>query len=201
MDGGEYGVQQVERLKEAADKNSNQKIDRTIHTLKEGDVIDGLEVIELPGHAEDQIALYDEKNCWLFSGDHILDHLASNALIEPDINGEMIQSLIHYEASLNKLRAYSVAVVFPGHGEMIQDVQALITQRLTRIQNKSEKIKALINDFQRTAAHIARTLYKNRFETLFPLVMSEIIGHLNRLESLGEITKEKLDGKWVYRSK
>lgn len=192
------GLKQVEKLKKAMKENTGQKIDVAIRTIKEGDDIAGFQVIELPGHADDHIALYDRQIGLLFAGDHLLFHLSSNALIEPDQNGQVIASLQQYEASLKKLRNFSLSVVYPGHGPFIDSPHTVIESRLKRIEQKGVKIKQLIDHCPCTAAQICRKLYTRKYDRLFPLVMSEVIGHLNRLEGLGIITREKRDGKWYF---
>lgn len=179
----------LERLKTSIDRNAHQKINGEIQSLVGGDYICGFNVIEVPGHAPDQITLWHEESGMMFVGDHLIKHSPSNALVELGKDGKRIRSLILYEKSLKKLLDFKVKTAYSGHGELIGEPYKLIHQKLERIKQKGNRIEKLLTE-EKTAAEIAKELYGNRYEPLLPLVMSEIIGHLDRLESLGKIVKE-----------
>lgn len=189
---GDDASSTIERMKQSIEKNDYQKINGVIDTVVEGDTLFGFQIIGVPGHALDQIALFHEKSGTMFVGDHIIKHSASNALIELGEDGERTPSLILYEQSLQKILRLDVEVAYSGHGDVIESPHSLIQKKLKRMEEKSHKIVRLLNS-PKTAAEIAKLIYKHRYETLFSLIMSEIIGHLDRLEHLGEIRKEKSD--------
>ena len=79
--------------------------------LDDGDYIDlgnrVLRILHLPGHSPDSIALLDEKNQILFSGDVIY-------------NGDLFDTLYHsnrdaYKESLERLRSIPITTVHGGH--------------------------------------------------------------------------------------
>ena len=195
---GSAGEQQVKKLKETAKKNENKKITAEIIPLKELDTIQGFEVIETPGHSPDHLVFYDEKNKLLFGGDHLIQHISSNALIEPDRNGNRIQTLNQYVDSLKKCLKLEIDTVFTGHGEPIKNHKALIEHRLTRIQDKAELFLDLIEKGNSTASEIAQLFYKEKYHQQFSLVMSEVIGHLDLLEKQKKVKKEMIKGIWHY---
>lgn len=185
----ERGERQVERLKRSVKKNEFQYINGEIIPLADGDIVESFKVIETPGHAPDHIALLDPDSGILIGGDHLIQHVSSNALIEPDKKGERIFALQQYEQSLNTCLKLPLSVVYPGHGEIVREPHALIEKRLKGIERKSKKVKSIIEGSSYSAAQIAQIYYQERYESEFSLVMSEIIGHLDRLEALGQITK------------
>ncbi|MGM8366012.1 MBL fold metallo-hydrolase [Virgibacillus sp. W0181] len=196
---GSAGVKQVDKLKKAAVENREQKVNGDIITVNEGDMLDGFQMVGLQGHAEDQIGLFHKDNGLFFAGDHLIAHLSSNALIEPDQKGNMLSSVQQYESSLKKLLRYELTTVFPGHGDIIQDAHPLVDKRLKRIRKKSEKMRKLVvQKSPVTAASLAQIMYQNRYESLFPLVMSEVIGQLDRLEAYGKIKRKYMAGKWYF---
>lgn len=194
----EEASDQLERLKRSIEKNKHQKITGEINTLLDGDEIFGFRIIEVPGHAPDHIVLYHEGSGIMLVGDHIIEHSPSNALVELGKNGDRIRSLYLYEQSLQKLLQLRGTIAYSGHGAVIHNPHQVIENKLRRIERKAERIKRLLS-YPKTAAAIAKQLYKERYIPLLPLVMSEVIGHLDRLELMGEVRIEQRDHVYYYK--
>lgn len=195
---GEDGEKHVAYLRKAVQRNEHNAIQADVIKITD-DQLFNFQVVEVPGHAPDQVAFYDKKNNWLFGGDLLLEHISSNALVEPDAFGKRIPTLIQHIESLNKCLALHVNLVFPGHGTMIDQPNSLILKRLKRIEAKAERLIQLIESGHSTASEIARSYYKNTYYEQFSLVMSEIIGHLDYLEVHGRVQKELVQGIWRYQ--
>jgi glyoxylase-like metal-dependent hydrolase (beta-lactamase superfamily II) len=195
---GEQGERQVQKLKSAVMMNEKNKIQTEIIPLQEFDSMIGLQVIETPGHAPDHIVFLDQKRRWLFGGDHLIRHISSNALVGPDKNGKRIFSLVQYERSLAKCLSLDMETVFPGHGDIIQNPKELITKRLKKSPEKAERIRESIRSGITIPSSIAQSFYKEKYQSQFSLVMSEIIGHLDFLEYHNKVGKELIHGVWHY---
>lgn len=194
---GEEGKKQIYFLKQAIIKNRADAINADLYPIEIRQLND-FELLEVPGHAPDQIALLDNSSKWLFSGDLLLNHISSNALVEPDNTGERIFSLIDHMNSLKRCLSLPIDLVFPGHGLIINDPMELVQKRLMSIEDKAARLTTLIREGVSTGSHLAQTYYKDRYQKQFSLVMSEIIGHLDYLEMNGRIHKELKDGIWYY---
>jgi glyoxylase-like metal-dependent hydrolase (beta-lactamase superfamily II) len=85
---------------------------RVTRPLGDGDVVDPggrpLTVLHLPGHSPGSIALFDQHDGTLFSGDVVYDDVLLDTITgsDPDL----------YRASMHRLRGLPVRVVRPGHG-------------------------------------------------------------------------------------
>lgn len=134
----------------------------------------------------------------LFGGDLLIGHLSSNALVEPDSSGNRMMTLVEHRNSIKKCLELNMSIVFPGHGTLIENGKSLIQNRLRRMDKKAEKFVSAIGEGSATAADIALRYYKNVYYDQFSLVMSEVIGHLDYLETRGRIVKTKVDGVWQY---
>ncbi len=81
-------------------------------TLAEGDIIDlgdrQFRVLELPGHSPDSIALYDERDGLLFSGDAIYDDELIDDLADSDRAA--------YRATMQRLLTLPIRIGHGGHG-------------------------------------------------------------------------------------
>ena len=154
--------------------------------------------MEIPGHAPDQVAFYQKECKWLFAGDLLIEHMTSNAFIEPNYDGTRIKSLVQQKLSLEKCLSLNVELVFSGHGMIIDNPVDLINERLKEIDEKANQYQNMIISGISTASEIAQFRYKEKYEKQFFNVMSEIIGYLDYLEIQGKIKKEMKKGIWHY---
>lgn len=196
---GKLGQERVEQLKVAYEKGKEDKLSLPLHPIKEGDTLFGLEVIETPGHSPDQVSFYHAKEQIAFIGDHFIKHSPSNAIYDIYSDGSTFHSLLTYEASLKKLRLKPLQHAYSGHGHIINDVEATISDKLKRMEHKGQKILAAIEK-PITAMELAETLYRDRLDhpMLFALIMSEIIGHLERLEKEQYVKKSLINDMLIY---
>lgn len=193
---GRAGDKQARYLRDSIEKNSNQTIWADIHSIEERNF--DLDILEVPGHAPDQIALYHPGTKELVAGDLIIEHISSNALIEPDFNGQRLPTLTQHRDSLEKIQNLDISQIYAGHGKVINEPKGLIQLRLEGIERKVERIKLIIGNEAKTANDIALAYYKKSYETQFSLVMSEIIGHLDYMEKNEVVWKEQKNGVWYY---
>lgn len=194
---GVNGEHHVSYLKQALQQNKQNAIQADLTEIVDNQLLH-YSTIKVPGHSPDQIAFYDEKQSWLFAGDLLIEHISSNALVEPDLLGRRIHTLSQHIDSLKKCLALNVKLVFPGHGAVIQDPNSLILKRLERMEAKADRFIQLIESGLTTASELAISYYKNTYYEQFSLVMSEVIGHLDYLEIQSRLKKEQVQGIWNY---
>ena len=60
----------------------------------------------------------------LFGGDLLIEHISSNALVEPDQQGNRLLTLIEHKHSLEKCLKLPLSRVYAGHGQVIDSPQA-----------------------------------------------------------------------------
>ncbi|WP_257346842.1 MBL fold metallo-hydrolase [Pseudalkalibacillus decolorationis] len=193
------GELQVQKLQDAIKGHERKKVQSDILRVDDN-VLPGSQPIETPGHSPDHIVLLNKNRKWLFAGDHLIKHISSNALVEPDPNGKRLLTVLDYEDSLKKCLDLDVDVVFPGHGDLIHNHKDLVKKRLNGIERKADRLLSyfgLESDIS-TASELAKAVYKEKYESQFSLVMSEIIGHLDYLEEKGQIEKALKSGIWHY---
>lgn len=197
---GEEADKEVARLKQAEIDNASQEIVGEIIPLRGGDTIFGFDVIETPGHAIDHIMLYHSPSEVAFVGDQFIEHSTTNALIDIDERGGRTLSLMIYEASLRRLLDIPMSVAYSGHGNIMERPHDVIQFHLRRIERKSEKVLALLSE-KKTVSSLAKEMYGEKYEKLFTLVMSDLVGHIDRLEQLDKIEKVIQNGVYYYQRK
>ncbi len=194
---GELGEKQIKYLRTSIEKNKHKAIQTEIREITDTGIIH-YKVISIPGHAPDQLAFWDEQRNWLFSGDLLLEHISSNAFIEPNENGKRLNSLNQQRESLMKCLSLNAEIVFSGHGSIIENPHELITTRLARMDDKAQRFLRLIHTGITTVNDLADAYYKNTYKEQFPLVVSEVVSHLDYLEIHREVNKELINGIWHY---
>ncbi|MFD2924564.1 MBL fold metallo-hydrolase [Halobacillus naozhouensis] len=193
----EKGEEQVNHLKRSLENNRHLAVKADLSPIEEAP-LDGLSVLHFPGHAPDQIGLWEETSRTLLGADVLIQHISSNALVEPDENGERLPTLSQSVESLKAIASLPVQLVYSGHGSVIHNPQALVKKRLNRIDQKGNKIISLIEKGASTGREIAQNYYGSTYEQQFSLVMSEIIGQLDYLEKKGNINKVLRNGVYHY---
>ncbi|MDQ0253961.1 glyoxylase-like metal-dependent hydrolase (beta-lactamase superfamily II) [Evansella vedderi] len=170
--------------------------------LKEGDMIEGLPdwtVLETPGHAQSHISLYRELDGVMLAGDHLIEHISSNAIIEGPYPGEKDRpkTLLQYRDSLKKCLMAKVA--YAGHGVAITDPKSLIDSRLRDQDRKAVQFKELMRDEIVTCFELCKRKYGHIYQQQPDLTFSETLGHLDLLESRGEIKQLEQDRIVKYK--
>jgi glyoxylase-like metal-dependent hydrolase (beta-lactamase superfamily II) len=194
---GDMGENQVASLHNPIVLREDKKTHSNIQEITNVNLL-GFEILDIPGHAPDQISFYHKGNKWLFAGDILMEHMPCNAFIEPNTDGTRTSSLVQQKQSLEKCLSLDVEYVFSGHGLVIEHPVELIKKRLKEIDEKVNMYINIIKSGISIPSDMAQFRFKEKYERQFFNVMSEVIGYLDYLENQGEIKKEKLKGIWHY---
>jgi glyoxylase-like metal-dependent hydrolase (beta-lactamase superfamily II) len=154
-------------------------------------------VAERPGHSPTDTTLAADG--LLLAGDHLLERISSNPIAHAPIGAadpealavshERPQTLLMYQASLEATAAADRGeLLLPGHGEPFTGAAALVAKRAGMSERRAEKILGAI-DAPATAAAIGRQLWLHVPVTQAFLVLSEVLGHLDLLETRGRVAQ------------
>jgi len=115
--------------------------------LEEGRVIEignyTFKVIDIPGHTPGHIALYEEEQKLLISGDHILDPITPNIAFW----GFQWNILEVYLNSLEKVKQLNVQMVLPSHRKIITDHKKRINDLKEHHIERLEEVYDIIKDW------------------------------------------------------
>ncbi|WP_066060762.1 MBL fold metallo-hydrolase [Neobacillus soli] len=147
------------------------------------------QVIETPGHAQSQIALFREKDGVLIGGDLILAHISPNPLLEPPAPGETERPKpqLQHNDSMKKLLSYPIQYVYTGHGEEVHQLEELIEKRLTRQHERAMTVNNWLKQEKLTVFEICQRLFPSVYQREPILTISETVAQLDYLSSIGEI--------------
>ncbi|HEX9308983.1 MAG TPA: MBL fold metallo-hydrolase [Anaeromyxobacter sp.] len=175
-----------------------------VRPLVEGDRIRtrhlDLRALHMPGHTPGLVCLHDAAHRLLLSGDHVLEKVSPNPLIELGPNGEedWFKPLVAYLASVARTRALELDLVLPGHGSPFGDHRAVIDRLVGFYGKRQEKIRGLLAAGPTTPWELSRALFPNARSGETFLVMSETIANLEVMEARGEVVRSFVDGTYRF---
>lgn len=150
-----------------------------------------IEVLHTPGHADDHLCfLLDDL---LFTGDHIKGG-----------SSVMVEDMSPYLRSLERLLPLSLARLYPGHGDEIDDPHGTIAEYIEHRLDREREIVAAMVDGAGTVGAIVETVYHDVDRALHPLAASSVVAHLRKLREEGRADFdddnlggfEDHDGRW-----
>ena len=176
--------------------------------LHDGDIIlDKLEVIWTPGHSFGHICVFDRRNKYLFSGDHILSR------ITPHIGNFVVNEFLHqkyrdfdfnnilkyYLSSLDKIDKLNPKIIFPAHQEVIFNPHERILAIKEHHRNRLKEILDLIKKEPLSPFQISQMHFGTELDEINSyMALSEVLGHLLYLESEGKAKKVEKKGVYYY---
>src|SRR5204862_6497919 len=145
--------------------------------LREGDRVDGWEVLELPGHADGHICLF--RDGVLVAGDHILGVITPTIGLyptgRPDPLGE-------YLASLERTIEFAPQIALPGHGDPIDDPAGRVPEIQDHHRIRLDETAAALSEEPRSAYEVSLVLFGDDLDaSQRRFALAETLAHLERL--------------------
>ena len=151
-----------------------------------------LEVLHMPGHTAGLCCLYDRDHRLLFSGDHLLEHVSPNPLIELKPGGEPPSSrpLLSYFESVSRTRALAVDLVLPGHAAPFTAHRKVIDSLSAFYERRQARLLEALERGPLTVYEAMKELFASDSGFELFLMISETLGNLQVLEDKGKIARE-----------
>ncbi len=134
-----------------------------------------LEVIATPGHADDHICLRLGRQ--LFTGDHIMGG-----------STVMVDDLVAYLASLERLRDIEIDRMHPGHGPAIEDPGGVIDYYISHRLEREREILDAVRSGSGSVGSIVEEVYRDVDAALHPIAAYSVAAHLRKLAAEGTLT-------------
>lgn len=138
----------------------------------------GLVVIHTPGHADDHLCF--RAGDALFTGDHIKGG-----------SSVMVESLGPYLDSLQKLKGTGLRRLHPGHGDEMDEPDAVIDWYIAHRRQRHEQVFGAIASGCGTVEEIVEIVYADVDPSLHPLAAFSVAAHV---ELLGDEKRIVSDG-------
>jgi glyoxylase-like metal-dependent hydrolase (beta-lactamase superfamily II) len=159
--------------------------------------------VKTPGHSRGHVCLYEPEKKLLIAGDHLLKNITPG--IQGRADGE--NPLKEYLASLDKIYAFDIDTVLPGHRALFGNCKARIEEIREHHRQRNREVLAILKEGGRNIYEVASQMTWNvdcdSWDS-FPVVQSffatgEAFAHLRYLEETGGIER-KMDGQTaIYR--
>lgn len=161
-----------------------------------------LRAIATPGHTPGHFALFEENEAFLIAGDHILGSITPNITCWEGVT----DSLGDYLASLDKIRALSPRITYPGHRAVVQDTLARIADLEAHHERRLAEAESIVRKKGRANAWEVASEMTWQLRGTWPeyraaqknFATGEAVAHLDHLVALGRLAREQKDGHIFY---
>lgn len=151
--------------------------------LPEGGVVRAgdrnMQVVLTPGHSPDHACLWDPSDRIFFAGDLLIS--SGTVMIDASSGG----GLRGYLASLMRVRELQPAIIYPGHGPVIQHAIALIDQYVAHRMERERQILSALERGPATVGALVRLIYPLLDAAVGPAAEETLLAHLRKLEEEG----------------
>jgi glyoxylase-like metal-dependent hydrolase (beta-lactamase superfamily II) len=142
-----------------------------------------VEVVHTPGHTLGSICLYLREEQALFTGDTVLG-LGTVAIVPPP-HGDMGL----YIQSLERLKGYDAALLLPGHGPPVEDVDRKLQELIDHRHERERQILAALGRGRSTLRALLDDIYPELDRRLLNMAAGQILAHLAKLEGEGRVLR------------
>ncbi|HMJ32374.1 MAG TPA: MBL fold metallo-hydrolase [Baekduia sp.] len=155
--------------------------------IGEGGAVGPLRAIALPGHAPDHLCFALGTAC--FTGDAVLGE--GSVFIAPDPG-----ALRGYLAGLERLRERGFAVLLPGHGPPVTDVDARLAGYLAHRRDRERRLLAALDAGARSTDALLDAAWDDVPDQLRLAATVTLAAHLDKLEEEGRLPDGVQRPRW-----
>jgi len=156
--------------------------------------LDGWGVVELPGHADGHLGFL--RDGVLISGDHLLRAISPAVGLYPESRPDPLGD---YLASLERTVELAPRVVYPGHGEPIDNGAERARELIAHHRERLDETAAALSGELRTAYDVSLAVFGAELgPTHRRFAVAETLSHLERLVREGRAARGGDGGTVTY---
>jgi glyoxylase-like metal-dependent hydrolase (beta-lactamase superfamily II) len=163
--------------------------------MREGERLDGWELVSAPGHADGQLCLL--KDGVLIAADHLLARITPTVGLWPASRPDPLADFL---AALDRTIALGPRVAYSGHGEVITDPagRARELQEHHRVRLEEAEV-ALDTERAKTGYELSLELFGDDLKPASRrFAVAETLSHVERLVNQGAARRHEDDGAVTY---
>jgi glyoxylase-like metal-dependent hydrolase (beta-lactamase superfamily II) len=162
--------------------------------LYEGSELDGWQVLELPGHADGHLAYL--RDGVLIAGDHLLARISPAVGLYPESRPDPLGD---YLDSLARTIELAPRIVYPGHGEPIDDPAGRARVLIEHHRRRLDETAAAVSHEPRSGYAVSLDVFGTDLgPTQRRFAVAETLSHLERLVREGRARRHGDDGTVTY---
>src|SRR5438552_9360924 len=165
--------------------------------LYDGSDVGGWRVLELPGHADGHVGLL--RGDVLVAGDVLLGTISPAIGLYPESRPDPLGD---YIATLERIVELAPRVVYPGHGEPVEDPVGRARELIEHHRRRLDEAAAALTGEPRTGFDLSHVLFPGAdTPTQRRFAVAETLSHLERLVVLDRAARVRADGRVSYTGK
>jgi glyoxylase-like metal-dependent hydrolase (beta-lactamase superfamily II) len=157
--------------------------------LRDGDAVGPLRALAVPGHAPDHFCFAFGGAC--FTGDAVLGQ--GSVFIAPDPG-----SLRGYLAGLERLREEGFAVLLPGHGAPVTDVDGRLAGYVAHRLDRERRLVAALDAGARSVEALLDAAWDDVPQQLRLPATVTLVAHLDKLQEEGRLPDGVQRPEWAW---
>jgi glyoxylase-like metal-dependent hydrolase (beta-lactamase superfamily II) len=162
--------------------------------LQEGALVDGWEVVPMPGHADGQLCLL--KDGILIAADHLLNPISPAVGLYPESRPDPLGD---YLASLERTIELDARLALGGHGATIDDPSGRARELLEHHRVRLARTAASLSDEPRSGYQVSLNLFGRELKPAARrFAVAETLSHLERLVFEGGAARADADSLVTY---
>jgi glyoxylase-like metal-dependent hydrolase (beta-lactamase superfamily II) len=162
--------------------------------LYEGSELATWSVVELPGHADGHLGFL--RDGVLIAGDHLLRKISPAVGLYPESRPDPLGD---YLGSLERTIELAPRIVYPGHGEPIDDAAARARELIEHHRARLDKTAAALSAEHRSAYEVSLALFGEELSpTQRRFAVAETLSHLERLVREARAARSGDDQRVTY---
>jgi glyoxylase-like metal-dependent hydrolase (beta-lactamase superfamily II) len=155
--------------------------------LYEGSELDGWTVVELPGHADGHLGFL--RDGVLVGGDHLLARITPAIGLYPESRPDPLGD---YLRSLERTIELNPRIVYPGHGEPIEDAAGRARELIEHHRRRLDDFDAALAPEPRTGFEISHDVFGRELgPSQRRFAVAETLSHLERLVREGRAARHE----------
>ena len=157
----------------------------------DGETVAGLTAIATPGHAAEHLSFLlpdGDERVACFCGDLILGE--GSTIVGPRRLGG---SLADYMRALERLSAFDLTVLYPGHGPQVDDPRAKIDEYIEHRLMRERRLLAELDRGERSRDALLAAVWDDVPEQLRPAAAIAMEAHLEKLDEEGRLPPDIKD--------
>jgi glyoxylase-like metal-dependent hydrolase (beta-lactamase superfamily II) len=155
-------------------------------SISDAEVVEGggiaLRAIHTPGHAPDHLVFLEPLGPALFTGDAVLGR--GTSVLDPP-EGDVAA----YLRSLRAMLALRPALLYPGHGPVVEDAMGKLNEYLEHRELRERQVLAGLRGDPRTPVELTRVIYDDIPPEMHPVAARSVLAHLLKLEAEGKVRR------------
>jgi glyoxylase-like metal-dependent hydrolase (beta-lactamase superfamily II) len=162
--------------------------------LYESSDVGGWNVVDLPGHADGHLGFL--RDGVLIAGDHLLAEISPAVGLYPESRPDPLGD---YLASLERTIALAPRILYPGHGEPIEDPAARARDLIEHHRARLDETRAALTDESQSGHAVSLAVFGAALgPTQRRFAVAETLSHLEYLVRRGEARRTEDDRTVTY---